>query len=322
MSMNKITGKKQFLLIGFAFIWALFQLACGPQVNDKKPVKAKKEPVSITKIKKPRKVEKPAPVFQPQATITMADGKVYEVADFAFYSKHRSFEGGFYTPRSGSTKWFLYLKQGPIWEKIDFARVKSLTISKSSRVGWLKIDLVQLDGTKLKGLHPFYAYKNLWHKHGVVYLIGKAEVLGRPGNFKCQLAGVLSLEKLDAGEKDAPPTFKVIHNIKEKNETIITNPGFKLTWKKVTPTYLDVYKLKTNMPVTVNNTEIKIKPGEIETVTVPQKSSAFFTVKMKQGETVKIKLPPRVFGKLENGDILFTDIFEKGKPVVQEIKIK
>jgi len=331
MNMNKITGKKQLFLLGFAIIWVLFALACGPEVSKKKPEKKPTAPAAKTqdikrspfvKSKKPKQVEKPVPIFQPQATITMADGTVYEVADFAFYSKHRDFGGGFYTPSSGSTKWFLYLKQGPIWKKFDFAKVKSLTISKSNRVGWLKIDLVQLDGTKLQGLHPFYAYKNLWYKHGVVYLIGKAEVLGRVGNFKCQIAGVLSFEKLDADVKEAPLKFKIIHNRKEKNETTITNPEFKLTWKKVRPTYLDVYKFKANMPITINNTKIKIKPGEIESITVPQKSYLLYTVKMKKGETVKVKLPPRIFGELENGDILFTYFFVKGKRVVKEIQIK
>ena len=331
MNMNKITGKKQVFWVCLAIIWVLFALACGPEVSKKKPEKKPTAPAAktpkvnkspVTKIKKPQKVEKPAPVFQPQAEVTMADGKVYEVADFAFYSNHRNFKGGFYTPSSGSLKWFLYLKQGPIWKKFDFAKVKSLTISKTNRVGWLKIDLVQLDGTKLQGLHPFYSYKNIWYKHGQVYLMGKAEVLGRVGNFKCQLASVLSFEKLAADVKEAPLKFKIIHNIKEKIQTIITNPEFKLTWKKVTPTYLDVYKLKSNLPVTINKTEIKIKTGEIESITVPRKSYSLFTVKMKKGETVKIKLPPRVFGKLENGDILFTDIFVKGKPVVKEIGIK
>jgi len=324
--MNKITGKKQLFLLGFAIIWVLLALACGPEISKKKPTTPatktkiiKKSPV--TKIKKPKKIEKPAPVFQPQAAITLSDGKVYEVADFAFYSKHRNFGGGFYTPSSGSTKWFLYLKQGPIWKKFDFSKVKSLTLSKSKISNWLKIDLVRLDDTKLQGLHPIYSYKNSWHKHGHVYLTGEAEVLGRVGNFKCKIEDVLIFEKLDVDVTDATPKFKIIHNRKEKNETTMTKPEFKLIWKKVTPTYLDIYKLKSNMPVTVNNTEIKIKPGEIDSIIVPQKSSSMFTVKMKKGETVKIKLPPRVFGKLENGDILFTYIFEKGKPVVTGIQI-
>jgi hypothetical protein len=323
--MNKITGTKQVFWVCLAIIWVSFLLACGPPVSKKKPEKKPTAPAAKTpKVKKSpvTKIKKPAPVFQPQAEITLADGKVHEVADFAFYSNHRNFKGGFYTPKSGSIKWFLYLKQGPIWKKIDLVKVKSLTISKTNRVGWLKIDLARLDGTKLKGLHPFYAYKNLWHKHGEVYLMGKAEVLGRVGNFKSKIASVLSFEKLAADEKEAPLKFKIIHNIKEKIQTTVTNPELKLTWKRVTPTYLDVYKLKSNMPVTINKTEIKIKPGEIESITVPRKSYSLYTVKMKKGETVKIKLPPRVFGKLENGNILFTDIFVKGKPVVKEIRIK
>jgi hypothetical protein len=324
MNTFKITGKKQVFWVCLAIIWVLFSLACGQPVSKKKPGKKPTAPaVKTPKVKKSpvTKSKKPAPVFQPQAEITTADGKVYEVADFAFYSKHRSFGGGFYTPSSGSIKWFLYLKQGPIWKKFDFTKVKSITFSKSKISNWLKINLVRLDDTKLQGLHPIYSYKNSWHKHGHVYLTGKAEVLGRIGNFKCKIEEVISFEKLDADVKEAPPKFKIIYNRKEKNETTITNPEFKLTWKKVTPTYLDVYKLKSNMPVTVKNTIIKIKPGEIESITVPQKSSSLFTVKMKTGETVKFELPPRVFGKLENGDILFTDIFEKGKPAVKEIQI-
>jgi hypothetical protein len=330
MNTNKITGKKQVFWVCLAIIWVLFALACGQPVSKKKPEKKPTAPAAktpkvkkspVTKIKKPQKVEKPAPVFQPQAIITTADGKVYEVANFAFYSNHRNFKGGFYTPRSGSIKWFLYLKQGPIWKKFDFAKVKSITLSKSKIYNWIKIYLVRLDGTKLQGLHPIYSYKNSWHKHGHVYLTGKAEVLGRIGNFKCKIEEVLSFEKLDADVADAPPKFKIIYNRKEKNETTITNPKFKLTWERVTPTYMDLYRLKTDMPVTVKNTKIKIKPGEIESITVPKKSYSLFSVKMKQGETVKIKLPPRIFGKLENGDILFTYFFEKGKPVVKEIKI-
>ena len=317
--MNETSKKKQFFWIGFVFIWALFQLACGPQVRNKKPVKAKKKPVPVTKIKKPRKVEKPVPVFQPQAAITTADGKVYEVADFGFYSNHRSFSGGMYYPTSGTIKWPLYLKQGPTWEKIDFAKVKSMTFSKSKSYKWLQIHLVFIDGNKLQGLHPFKAFGHLWIKQGGINLTGKSEVLGKTGSFKCSIGGIFSIERLDPGE--GPAKFKITHDKKEKKETIITGPQFKITWKKTTPKYLDIYRLKSNMPITVNNTEIRIKPGEIESITVPQKSSALPTVKMKTGETVKFELPPRIFGKLENGDILFTDFFEKGKPVVKEIQI-
>lgn len=312
--MNSKTQKRQVSLIYLVFIWTLLHLACGTGTGDITP--GENAPAREPKVT----VKKPVPVFQPQAVITMADGTVYEVADFAFYSNHRDFKVGVYSPDSGSKKWFLYLTQGPIWKKFDVANVKSLTISKSNRVGWLKIDLVQLDGTKLQGLHPFYAYNNLWYKHGVVYLMGKAEALGKTGNFKCQIAGVFSIDKLDAAE--GPPKFKIIHNWKKRIQTTITNPELKLIWENVTPTYLDVYRLRTNMPVTVNNTKVKIKPQEIESITVPQKSSALFTVKMKKGDTVKLKLPPRIFGRLKNGDIIFSNMFGKGKPIIKKIRIK
>jgi hypothetical protein len=318
--MNEISKRKQVFLIGFVIIWALYHLACGPPLRDEKPVKAKKKPVPVTKSKKTQKVEKPAPVFQPQATITTADGKVYEVADFGFFSNHRSFSGGYYYPKSGTIKWPLYLKQGPTWKKIDFAKVKSMTFSKSKSYKWLQIHVVFIDGNTLQGLHPFKAFGYLWVKQGSINLTGKSEVLGKTGPFKCTIGNIFSIDRLDPGE--GPAKFKITHDKKEKKETIITEPQFKRIWKKTTPKYLDIYRLKSNMPITVNNTEIKIKPEEIESIIMPEKSSELPTVKMKTGETVKFELPPRVFGKLENGDILFTYLFEKGKPVVKELQIK
>lgn len=337
--MKKISKKKQGFLICFVFIWALLELACGPEVSKDSEIPVeepaataaktqdikKAPPKSISKIKKPKKVEKPAPVFQPQATITMADGKVYEVADFAFYSRHRDFKGGMYYPKSGKLNWFLYLKQGPIWKTFDFTKVKSITISKSSRYDWLNIRVVMPDGSTLQGTHPLYSYKNTWHKHGHVYLEGKATVLGRTGDFKCKIEEVFSFERLDEGAAEESPKFKITHNKKEKIQTVITNPQFKLIWERVTPTYLDVYKLKTDMPVTVNNTKIKIKPQEMESITVHKGRNTLCTVKMKKGDTVKVQLPPRVFGKLENGDILYTYIIGitgLGRPIVKKINIK
>jgi len=323
--MNKITGKKQLFLLGFVIILMLFALACGPEVSKKKPTTPaaktqdiKKSPV--VKSKKPKKVEKPAPVFQPQAAITLADGTVYEVADFAFYSKHRRFSGGMYYPTSGSKKWAMHLKQGPIWKKIDFAKVKSMTLSqRKSHSYWMQVKLVTTDGSTLQGSLPFQAYKNLWYRQGGINLLAKSEVLGRKGSFKCFIADLFRFERLETVE--GPPKFKIIHGRKEKKETIITEPQFKITWKKATPKHLDVYKLKSNMPITVNNTDIKIKPGEIDSITVPLKSTARFTVKMKTGETVKFKLPPRVYGKLKNGDVIFSKIFVKGKRMVKKIQI-
>jgi hypothetical protein len=327
--MNKITGKKQVFWFFLAIIWALFALACGPQVSKKKPEKKPTAPAAkapkvkkspVTKSKKPQKVEKPAPVFQPQAAITMANGKVYEVADFAFYSNHRRFSGAMYYPTSGTIKWPLYLKQGPTWKKFDFARVKSLTTAKRKYYSdMIPTDLLTTDNKKFRGLLPIDAFDKLWYKQGFVHLTGTSEVLGRSGVFKTPIDYVSSFERLDAAE--GQPKFKIIHGRKEKKESIITTPQLKIIQTKTTPKYLDVYKLKTTIPVTVNNTEIKIKPGEIESVTVPRRSNEPFTVKMRQGETAKMKLPPKIFGKLENGDILFTYFFEKGKPTVKKIQI-
>lgn len=332
--MRKISKKKQLFVICFAAVWALLNLACGletgknkakdkPVVTTSKPRDIKKPaPKPAIKSKIPQKTKKPAPVFLPQASVTMADGKVYEVADFAFYSHHRDFEGGMYYPKSGSQKWFLYLKQGPIWKTFDFAKVKLITLSKSKSYNWLKINLVNLDGSKLQGLHPLYSYTNNWHKHGHVYLLGNAKVLGRTGNFKCKIEEVFKFERVEEDMENTPPKFKITHNRKEQHQTTITDPEFKLIWERVRPTYLDVYTLKKEMPVTVNNTKIKIKPQEIESVTIPQRRTSLFTVKMKKGETIKIKLPPRIFGKLKNGDILFTYMFEQGRRVVKNIQIK
>ncbi|MCP5047416.1 MAG: hypothetical protein GY940_09615 [bacterium] len=52
----------------------------------------------------------------------------------------------------------------------------------------------------------------------------------------------------------------------------------------------------------MNNTDIKIKPQDIESVTVPQNSSSKLTIKMKQGETVKIRgSGPKIDGTQETG---------------------
>jgi hypothetical protein len=331
--MGKITVKKKMFLIGFVFVWAFIEVACGPasQRQKRKETPAKKVVVpkkpTVSAVKKHRKKKKPEPVFQAQATITLADGNVYEVGDFAFYSNHRGFGGGFYQPSSGNKKWPFYFNQGALWKKIDFSRVKSLTFSKmKGDYRQLNINMLLLDGTLLKGSHPLNAYNYLWTRYGTVYLAGNSKVLGRIGHFKCELKNVAGFQRVEnepAGAPGAPPAFKVIYDDKGKNEVTITEPHLRLIWTRSTPKYLTTFKLKTDMPVTVNNTDIKIKPQEIESVTVPQKSSLAFTVKMKQGETVKIKkLPPRVFGKLENGDVIFTDFFNRGKPVVKEVRLK
>ena len=43
---------------------------------------------------------------------------------------------------------------------------------------------------------------------------------------------------------------------------------------------------------------------------------------MKQGETVRMKLPPRVYGELENVDIMFTGFHGHGKRVIKQIIIR
>jgi hypothetical protein len=318
---------KHIFIIFLVLVWAFIQSGCGGTSDKDTPAKRTRKKVTVQKKPKvtPAKTfkKKKKPAFVAQAAITMVDGKVYEVGSFAFYSKHRNFGGGFYTPSSGNRKWTFYLNQGALWKKIDFSDVKALVFTTNKRdYKRANIEVRKLDGSIEKGSFPFYAYKYLWAKHGRVHLAGKSKVLGRVGDFKCQLSDVLSFEKTLGGPPDAPPRFQVVYDKKEKNQATITDPGLRLIWKKSTPTYLDVYRLTSKMSVTVNNVAIKIKPQEIESVTVPQKSTMSFTVKMKVGETVKIKkFPPRVFGKLKNGDVIFADFFSRGKPVIKEVRL-
>jgi hypothetical protein len=314
---------KRIIIIGFAVVCCFLGSACG-ESNTRKDTSNKSE--SGKAVKHKTKVVKHAPpAFTPQAEVTTASGEMYQVADFAFYSEHRSFAGGMYYPSSGTKKWSLYVKNGPIWKKIDFDKIKTLMVSRGNS-GWLKINVVQLDGTRLQGLHPQYAYRQTWHKHGGIYLTGKSEVLGRLGDFKCNISELQRIERLLAKDTDptmeTAPKFKITYKDKKESlQTVLMNPQMKRIWKGSKPTYLDVYKLKTDMPIKVNNVEIKIKPREIESVSVPATTSSPSTVKMKSGDVVKVKLPPRVFGRLKNGDILFTRLTSYGKPIIKNIKI-
>jgi hypothetical protein len=322
--MKNANLRMRIILIGFAVGCCFLGSACG-QSNAEKKSSSKPEVVKVLK-KKPKVLKHTPPVFRPQAEITTVSGEIYQVTDFAFYSDHRNFRGGMYYPSSGTNRWSLYLKNGPIWKNIDFDQVQSLAVSRGKNSDWLKMELVQLDGTRLQGLHPQYAYKRTWHKHGGIYLTGKSEVLGRLGNFKCNIKDLQSLERLVLNGKDAAREnmlkFKITYiDKKEAIETTVIDPKMKIIWTKSTPTYLDIYKLKTDMPITVNNVEIKIKPKEIESVSVPPTSSSPCTVKMKSGDIVKVKVPPRIFGRLKNGDILFSNLTERGKPIIKEIRV-
>jgi hypothetical protein len=76
------------------------------------------------------------------------------------------------------------------------------------------------------------------------------------------------------------------------------------------------------MPIQVQNTEIKVKPKEIDSVTPIPGRTGMFTIKMKKGEEVKAELPARYFGKLANGDILFSEFYKDDRPTIKTIVIK
>jgi len=261
----------------------------------------------------------PAPVFTPNAVVTLADGSVMEVADFAFYSEHRSFEGGFYTPDSGEEDWPLRVKIGPIWKLRPFSKIKSIEFSRNEDPDWLSVKVSFLDGTAIAGEHPAYGFV-AWFAHGGFYLLGESEVLGRTGAFKCEWGKVTRVEKIaPAGGAEK---FRVMHKDEPEGPPMtsdVTNPSLRLIWKNDTPSYVDTFTVEDDMPLQVQGTEIKIKPKEIDSVApIPRRTDAFI-IKMKKGEVVKAGLPARYLGKLANGDILFSTFFKDDQPTIKSI---
>ena len=316
--MVRIGQNQRIVMIGIVALFLLLYASCGGSDSVDKTIK-KVSPKASTK--------KPAPVFTPVAEITTADGKIFQVADFAFYSEHKPmYSGGtVYIPTSGQKNWDLYLKQGPIWKQIDFADLKSLTFSQGSR-GWLNMNLTLLDGSTFSGQHPKSAYGNVWFRRGGMYLIGSLVVKDRITRFEFKwfVGDVKSIErgeeKTAGRDQKKIPRFKIIYRDKLKLkdvEATLINPRVQIKWIKEVEKYLaDITIIK----ATINNTEVSIKLHEIDYVDVPRLRSKPFTVKLKSGVTIKTMLPPRIFGRLKNGDILFTYMtgYEK---IIKKIKI-
>jgi len=266
------------------------------------------------------------PSFTPEAIITLADGTVHPVADFAFYTYAEGSRGSYYTPSSGTEDWFLYVKQGPIWRTYNFPDVARIQLGKvEGDDDWKAIEVTMQNGTSLTGKHPKWVWDKTWERHGAVYLLGEAETFGRKGAFECLVADISKIER--TGNNPSSAKFRLTYKASDNDAEagiFVSNPQFQLKWKNDSPTVLHDYHLADDMPVKANNTEIKIKPREIDSVSisVTPGGGPLFTVKMKDGNAAKIELPPRLYGKLQNGDILFTPLLEDGRPVVTRIEIK
>lgn len=311
------------------------EVTCKSKVQ--KTVKEKKTPMELVANKeKKQDIKQEHHKFKPDAIITMSNGKIYEVEDFAFYSYHGT-SSGFYYPSSGYVDNFYYVKKGPIWKRYDLKKIKSITFLKSTddsdwSWGWLKTNIVMLDGTSLQGLHPIGGYLRTWYPQGVFYLSGESKILNKSAEFKCELENISKIERLDSDSK----TLKFRITYEEKNQTTIWNAKFELIWENDKPVSLDKYTLEDEMQIEIQKMKVKIKPREIELVKVPQEKFEINTdtlkvlniiVKMKKGQTVKTELPWRIFGKLKNGDILFTEMYycsnypSSCKSVVKSIQI-
>jgi hypothetical protein len=264
--------------------------------------------------------------FVPAAIITLADGTVHPVADFAFYTYAEGSRGSYYTPSSGTEDWSLYVKQGPIWRTYNFPDVASIQLGNvEDDNGWVSINVTLQNGSSLTGKHAQWVWDRTWQGHGAVYMLGETEIFGRKGAFECLVREISKIERI--GNDPSPAKYRITHKGADSNaelRIVVSNPRFQLQWKNDTPSGLSEYALDRDMPVKVNRIEIQIKPREIESVSISPSSEGkpSFTVKMKDGNTAQIDLPPRIFGKLQSGDILFTPLLEDGRPVVTKIEIK
>ena len=267
-----------------------------------------------------------APAFTPTAVVTLADGTVHPVMDFAFYSNAEGFHGTFYTPSSGTENWFLYVKQGPLWRTYSFPDVTSVELDNAKEdSGWKTIKVTMQNGTSLTGKHPQWVWDRTWQAHGAIYLLGEGETFGRKGAFECLVGDISKIER--TATESTPAKYRVTYKPSDKDaeaSIVVGNPQFLLRWQNDTPSGLDEYPLDRDMSVKVNRIEIAIKPREIESVSIapPKEGGPSFTVKMKDGNTGQIELPPRIYGKLANGDILFTPLLDDARPVVTRIEIK
>lgn len=259
--------------------------------------------------------------FSPDALVTLADGTAIEVASFAFYSGWRGFGGGMYVPTSGSEDWPLTIKVGPIWRRLPLRDLKTMELSDANRFDFYNMKMSLLDGTLIAGQHPVSG-SVAWFEHGTFYLLGKSELLGRIGSFKCEFGNIVRIERV---ETTGPDKFRVTHKGESEGVLVsseVTDPKMELIWEDVTPASVSSYTIGDDMPLQVQNTEVQVKPKEMDLIVPIPGQTYKFSIKMKGGDRVTTMLPERIFGKLANGDILFTILFEDGRPTIKSILIK
>ena len=262
------------------------------------------------------------PAFSPNATVTLSDGTALDVADFSFYSETRGFGGGFYTPVSGLEDWPLTVIDRHVWKRLSFERVQTVELSERNDWDWLTGRISLVDGTRVAGTLPRVGGVT-WLGHGTFYLLGQSQALGRTGQFRCELPNVVRIERL--GQGGGPITVRVSYKEQPDSPQLtadVTDPRLELSWDNDTPNDMDVYAIDNDMPVKVRNTEVQVKPKEIDSIVPAPGQAGKFDIKLKNGEAVRTELPARVYGKLQNGDILFMALSEDDRPTFKTIVIK
>jgi len=264
-----------------------------------------------------RKNEK-TPIFKTEAIITMANGEKYELKDFAFYDARRAYNT--YWQTSGSTDWPLYVKQGVVWKSHALSDVKSIEFAdvENDKWSWYKIKMAMTDGSTLIGLHP-RNHEEAWYKDGIFYLIGQVKIMSRTGEFKCPLDEISKIERFDS----ADAMIKVNITDKKGKQTPVTDPKFIIEWSRV-PNWDISHDLTSEMQFLVQDRiKVDVKLAEMDSISFPRAKEGYLgcIIKLKNGETVSTELDPeRLFGKLENGDIFFTYIWDK--PYVNMIQFR
>lgn len=262
--------------------------------------------------------------FQSNALITLADGRVFEVGEFKFYSEVEEFPGGYYIPETGALDWNGYIVQGPIWKLFSFGEIQELGLRDAFEPSWMTADLTLIDGTHLQGRMP-YSYMRIWERMGHIRLTAYTELLGRSAVLVVPLHNVIRIKR--TGLLGGKPQFLFSYKSEpkgERAEATITSPGLRLIWKEWTPNKLYEYAVGVGLPLPVRSggIEVEVMVGEIDTVIPMPGGSRTFRITMKNGDSVNAELPPRIFGKCENGDVIFTELLQNGRPTIKKIVIR
>jgi hypothetical protein len=234
-----------------------------------------------------------------EARLLYYDGTEYVVTDFSFFTNHIPISGTYFKHTKDLYR-PLIVKTGKFWREIKENDIAKIRLELEPSKKGLKTQIELKNGKTISGIAPLDIHET-WETGQHFFIQGKTSKFGQPATFKTDLDEIALVETIK----------EPINQIKIK-----TKKGEEKTAESVS------FGVRGEMPYARisqytmgHKIEIKSDGVELSLPLIDVKSFAFdekgqIKILTKSGETGKISFlfVSKIFGRLENGDIIFDSI--------------